>query len=259
MVGCSGCGKTTLFSCLVGLQKFDRGDVKIFGEPLENFNNNLIGYMPQEIGLFDFFKVKETIWFFGTLFGLSSVEIERKLRGLSSLLELPDEDRLIVECSGGEQRRISLAVSLIHDPKLLILDEPTVGADPLLRKKIWDHLFELTQTKGVTVLLSTHYISDAELSNTVGYLRNGVLVAEGSPRMIKELCGTVDMEETFVVLSERQNDCEGSWIDDAEDKSSELKASEVEPPQSLAKGQKSTKIISAIINKIFSGLLRNVE
>jgi ABC-type multidrug transport system ATPase subunit len=127
MMGSSGCGKTTLISSLVGVLSVDSGDVRIFGESINNLTNDRIGFMPQETSLAGGLKIRELFWFFGAIFGLSDDEIDQKHRSLSSLLELPEGNQLVRSCSGGQQRRISFAVTLLHDPKLLILDEPTVG------------------------------------------------------------------------------------------------------------------------------------
>jgi ABC-type multidrug transport system ATPase subunit len=126
-MGSSGCGKTTLISSLVGVLPVDNGDVRIFGESINKSTNDRIGFMPQETALAGSLRVRELFWFFGAVFGLSNDKIDQKHRSLSSLLELPDEKRLIRNCSGGQQRRISFEVTLLHDPELLILDEPTVG------------------------------------------------------------------------------------------------------------------------------------
>lgn len=204
LMGSSGCGKTTLISCLVGILNLDRGKIEVFGEPTRR-NQRRIGYMPQEIALVNDFTIKEMIWFFGTIFSLSSEKIAERLSFLSNLLELPDNTRLIRDCSGGQQRRISFALTLVHEPELLILDEPTVGLDPVLRNKIWDYFTEITETKDVTILISTHYIEEARNSNYLGLLRNGIQVAEDTPENILIMMQTTNLEEAFLRLSEQQD------------------------------------------------------
>jgi ABC-type multidrug transport system ATPase subunit len=126
MMGSSGSGKTTLLSCLVGITSLDSGEIELFGEPFGTTKKTRIGYMPQEISLITGFTVREMIYFFGIIAGMSDEKIREKFQFLSKLLELPDKDRLTRDCSGGQQRRISFAASLVHDPEILILDEPTV-------------------------------------------------------------------------------------------------------------------------------------
>lgn len=125
-MGASGCGKTTLISCIVGMCSLDSGDIKVFDDSVGR-NNSKIGYMPQEIALIGEFTISEMLHFYGVIFGMKKDKIEERLRFLCDLLELPDDDKLIEQCSGGQQRRISFAVALVHEPEVLILDEPTVG------------------------------------------------------------------------------------------------------------------------------------
>ena len=202
-MGSSGCGKSTLMSCIVGTSNLDSGSIEVFGEPLDKLDKSRVGFMPQESALIPGFTVREMIWFFGTIFGLSSEKIDERFRFLSSMLELPDRDRLIRDCSGGQQRRISFALTLVHEPDLLILDEPTVGIDPLLRNRIWDYLIELTESN-VTILLSTHYIEEARHSTHVGIMRNGVQMVEDTPERILRMCETDSLEEAFLRLSRMQ-------------------------------------------------------
>jgi ABC-type multidrug transport system ATPase subunit len=205
-MGTSGCGKTTLISCLVGLQKLDKGEMKIFNQNSKCVHKSRIGFMPQGTSLNERLKIRETIWFFGTIFGLNETQIKEKFEFLSSLLDLPDGDKLIRNCSGGEQRRISLAATLVHDPDLLILDEPTVGLDPVLRGSIWSYLFDIARNQNKTILLSTHYIEEAMNSNRVGLMRNGFLIDADSPKNLMEKCGMNTLGEAFLVaVSAAQN------------------------------------------------------
>lgn len=203
LMGSSGCGKTTLISCLVGINSLDSGDIEIFNDPPRSHRSR-IGYMPQENALIAEFTIREMIWFFGTIFGLSRKKIKERIKFLTDLLELPDGDKLIRECSGGQQRRVSFAITLVHEPELLILDEPTVGLDPLLRVKIWDYLLDITMKNQVTVLLSTHYIEEARQSTHIGLMRNGFLIAEDSPQKILRSTQASNMEEAFLILSKMQ-------------------------------------------------------
>lgn len=126
--------------------------------------------------------------------------IEERFQELSDLLELPESDTLLSECSGGQQRRVSFAAAIVHKPELLILDEPTAGVDPLIRHRIWNHLTNITQKYGTTVIITTHYIEEAKFANTVGLLRDGKLLAEESPFKLMEDHHTATLEEAFLIL-----------------------------------------------------------
>jgi ABC-type multidrug transport system ATPase subunit len=122
LIGASGAGKTTIIKSIIGIETLQSGVIELFGDS-SKFNHKLIGYMPQEIALLQKFTSKEMLNFFGVLNGVDANKIKARTNFLSSLLELPDDDKLIENCSGGEQRRISFACALMHEPKLLILDE----------------------------------------------------------------------------------------------------------------------------------------
>lgn len=126
-----------------------------------------VGYMPQEIALYAEFTIRETMMYFGWIFGMKTSEITERLQFLLNFLDLPSQNRLVKNLSGGQQRRVSFAVALMHDPELLILDEPTVGVDPLLRQSIWNHLVHITKAGQKTVIITTHYIEEARQAHTV--------------------------------------------------------------------------------------------
>lgn len=123
--------------------------------------------MPQEIALYAEFTIKETMMYFGWIFGMKTNDIMERLQFLLNFLDLPSQNRMVKNLSGGQQRRVSFAVALMHDPELLILDEPTVGVDPLLRQSIWNHLVQITKTGQKTVIITTHYIEEARQAHTV--------------------------------------------------------------------------------------------
>jgi len=129
-----------------------------------------VGYMPQEIALYGEFSIQETMMYFGWIFGMETKEILERLQFLLNFLDLPSEKRLVKNLSGGQQRRVSFAVALMHDPELLILDEPTVGVDPLLRQSIWNHLVHITKAGQKTVIITTHYIEEARQAHTVWFI-----------------------------------------------------------------------------------------
>ncbi|VVC28742.1 AAA+ ATPase domain,P-loop containing nucleoside triphosphate hydrolase,ABC transporter-like,ABC-2 [Cinara cedri] len=199
LLGPSGCGKTTLLSCMVGRCQLDAGDVQVKARTKTN-----IGYMPQELALYKEFSIKETMTYYGRLFGMSHKQIETRTYELLKFLELPNEKSIVSRLSGGQERRVSFAVALLHDPQLLILDEPTVGVDPVLSASIWQHLLDMTANGNKTVVITTHYIEEARQAHTIGLMRDGTLLAEESPNqlLLKHNCST--LEQAFLELSKRQ-------------------------------------------------------
>ncbi|XP_017062990.1 ABC transporter G family member 20 [Drosophila eugracilis] len=208
LLGASGCGKTTLLSCIVGQRRLNGGEVSVLGakpgEPGSGVPGSRVGFMPQEIALVEEMTVKETIFYFGRIYGLTDERIREKFKLLKELLQLPPARQMIKQCSGGQQRRLSFACAMIHDPELLILDEPTVGLDPMLREKIWDFLVETTRNSKLAVIITTHYIEEAKQANCIGLMRNGVLLAEDTPNNIMIKFGTQSIEDAFLILSQRQ-------------------------------------------------------
>uniref|UniRef100_A0A6P7FGR9 ABC transporter G family member 20-like n=1 Tax=Diabrotica virgifera virgifera TaxID=50390 RepID=A0A6P7FGR9_DIAVI len=171
LLGASGCGKTTLLSCIVGRRRLNTGEIWVLGGKPGTKGSGVpgkrVGYMPQEIALYGEFTIKETMMYFGWIFGMESKEIYERLQFLLNFLDLPSQNRMVKNLSGGQQRRVSFAVALMHDPELLILDEPTVGVDPLLRQSIWNHLVQITKDGNKTVIITTHYIEEARQAHTV--------------------------------------------------------------------------------------------
>lgn len=139
LLGASGCGKTTLLSCIVGRRNLDSGDIMVLdgrpGSPQNGVPGPRVGYMPQELALYGEFTIMETLEYFGRIYNLSPAYVKSQKNFLCKLLDLPSSNRFVKTLSGGQQRRVSFAVALFHEPELLILDEPTVGVDPLLRHR----------------------------------------------------------------------------------------------------------------------------
>lgn len=151
---------------MVGTKKLDSGTIRILNGSVGE-RKSKIGFMPQDVALVEEFTIKELISFFGAIYGLEKTEIDERLQFLLDLLELPDANAYIKNCSGGEKRRVSFAVCLVSQPEILILDEPSVGLDPLLRCKIWDFLEFITKTGQTTVVITTHYLEEAKQANCV--------------------------------------------------------------------------------------------
>ena len=203
LLGPSGCGKTTLLSCILGRKSLDAGEIAVFGgvpgDRSIGLPGSLVGYMPQDICLYMEFTIQETFQYFGRLQKLSSDSLEKRQTELLDLLELPEASRRVSALSGGQKRRLSFAVALLHSPKILILDEPTVGVDPVVRARIWSHLQSLTHT-GVTIIITTHYIEEARDASMVGIMRNGRLLAQEPPGMLMERHQAQTLEKVFLQL-----------------------------------------------------------
>ncbi|CAH1391286.1 unnamed protein product [Nezara viridula] len=196
LLGPSGCGKTTLLKSIVGRCRIDGGEITLKIQDRSN-----IGYMPQDIGLVGEINIKETLSYYGWIYGIRGDKLEERKQILFSFLEIPPEHRRIMELSGGQKRRVSLCLALLHNPELLILDEPTVGIDPILSHNIWQYLLELSTVEKKTILLTTHYIEEARQSNKVGMMREGVLVLEGEARSLMDRYDCNTLEDVFVKLS----------------------------------------------------------
>ncbi|CAF3459725.1 unnamed protein product [Rotaria sp. Silwood1] len=210
LLGPSGCGKTTLIRTLVGrlhpINNHDgtRGKISILGKDPHAYGQ-LVGFMPQEMALHFANTIDEELYFYGRLANMHSEKIQQRCQFLMNLLELSHKRKLIFKLSGGQQRRVSFAIALLHEPRLLILDEPTVGVDPLLRRKIWQHLTEITMKNDVTAILTTHYIEEARQANLVSFMRHGQLLETGHPNeLLLKHEQQVSLEGVFLELCERR-------------------------------------------------------
>lgn len=190
LLGPNGAGKSTLMSCLLGLVEPDKGTIKLLGRDVNDGVKRKIGFCPQDILLYNRLTGRENIWFFSTLYHVSQKDFAIQLQRLIKLLDMKDFiDRRVESLSGGMKRRINLAASLIHNPELLILDEPTVGLDPEARREFWSFI-RLIKKEGKTVLLSTHYMDEAEeLCDRIAIIDKGEIKAVGSPQELVERYG----------------------------------------------------------------------
>jgi len=192
LLGPNGAGKTTTIRILTGLTKPDEGSIFIFGQRLsknEISAKKFIGYVPQQVNLDVELTVYENLLIHGLLFGMSLREIKERIEELLTLADLADRrSAKVKELSGGMRRRLLIVRALLHRPKILLLDEPTVGLDPHIRRKIW-HLIKQIQEKGASILLTTHYMEEAEyLSDRVAFIFNGNILRVGKPKdLIDEL------------------------------------------------------------------------
>jgi len=199
LLGPSGCGKTTLLKVILGFLAPESGKVEVKGE----IPGSDVGYSPQEIALYPDLSIAETLRFHGRLHGMDADRILARQSWLIDFLDLPDPTRTVGKLSGGQKRRVSLAVALLHEPNLLLLDEPTVGVDPELRARLWDHLQEIS-ANGTSIVITTHYIDEARNANRVGLMRDGVLLAEDSPQSVMDSQSASSLEEAFLALCRRE-------------------------------------------------------
>jgi len=208
LLGASGCGKTTLLSCIIGCKHLNSGELYVLGGEPGTSGSGVpgprIGYMPQEIALVEELTIKETIYYFGRIYELGAEQIRDRYKFLKDLLDLPDGDKQLGFCSGGQQRRVSFAAAMVHTPELLILDEPTVGLDPILRERIWDYLLEETKLTKLAVIITTHYIDETKKATKIGLMRGGVLLAEESPQNLLNTFNTTSLEDAFLMLCMKQ-------------------------------------------------------
>uniref|UniRef100_A0A8D8WX39 ABC transporter G family member 20 n=1 Tax=Cacopsylla melanoneura TaxID=428564 RepID=A0A8D8WX39_9HEMI len=194
LLGPSGCGKTTLLNCLLGKGSLNAGRVVLKHRKISD-----VGYMPQNIALHQELTICELFLYYGMMFNMHNDVIREKSRFLLKFLELPNDQRIVGSMSGGQQRRMSFALAIFHDPKILILDEPTVGLDPMLCESIWNMLREMAN-HGKTVIITTHYIEEAKGSHCVGIMRRGRLLAEKDPLVLMEELGCEYLEDAFLQL-----------------------------------------------------------
>lgn len=199
-IGPSGSGKTTLIKMIVGMDIPDEGSIYLLGEKMPNLNIlQQIGYMAQSDALYTALTGKENLMFFASLFKLDKNEKQKRIAYAAELVNLTaDLDKRVSAYSGGMKRRLSLAIALIQNPPVLILDEPTVGIDPELRLSIWNELLRLKNEEGKTIIVTTHVMDEAEKCDYIAMVRDGSFIASGTPRQLKEQYNVKSLDEVFL-------------------------------------------------------------
>jgi len=190
IIGPSGCGKTTTIRMLLGVLRPTSGDLRVLGRQPHKFrrrDRERLGYMPQQFVLFPELSVMENMGFSASIYGMSFFGRGRRIRRTLDLVELWDaRDRPAGQLSGGMQRRLELAATLVHNPEVIFLDEPTAGIDPVLRAKFWEH-FRALRDEGRTLICTTQYVTESEHCDEILVLREGQKVATGTPEEVRRL------------------------------------------------------------------------
>jgi ABC-2 type transport system ATP-binding protein len=198
LLGPSGSGKTTLMRAIVGVQIVSRGTVTVLGEPAGSPEvRRRVGYMTQAPSVYSDLTVRENLSYYGRVLGVRPSGVEEVVRtvGLGNHI-----DQVVSTLSGGERSRVSLAVAMLGKPRLLILDEPTVGVDPTLRRDLWETFHTLAES-GITILVSTHVMDEADRCDFLILMRDGGIVDTGSPEELRRRTGTQNLEDAFLTLA----------------------------------------------------------
>jgi ABC-2 type transport system ATP-binding protein len=205
-LGANGAGKTTAMRMLCGLSMPTSGEATVAGFDLykdaEGIKRN-IGYMSQKFSLYEDLTVRENIRFYGGIYGLCNAEIKAKTEYLISLLKLENKLNALVKALPlGWKQKLSFSVAMLHNPKIVFLDEPTGGVDPITRREFWTMIFEAAD-RGTTVFVTTHYMDEAEYCNRVSIMVDGQVEALGTPDELKVKYTAKDMGEVFLKLARK--------------------------------------------------------
>jgi ABC-2 type transport system ATP-binding protein len=200
LLGPSGSGKTTLMRAIMGTQAAVRGTVRVLGRPAGSPDlRHRIGYMAQGAAVYDDLTIRQNVRYFRTMLGAPAADIERVI----AATDLTDfADRRVASLSGGQLSRVSLAIALLGTPELLVLDEPTVGLDPVLRTELWALFARLTED-GTCILVSTHVMDEAARCDRLLLMRDGDVIADGTPAGLLEQTSTPDIEAAFLAIVAR--------------------------------------------------------
>ncbi len=208
LLGPNGAGKTTLIRLLVGLLRPKSGSIKVLGQTPSRRTAHLIGYMPQLHSLYLELSVIQNVNFFARIYGL--IDKNKRVQRLEEVIKLVDlwqrRNDSVLNLSGGMRQRVSLACAIVHNPPLLLLDEPTVGLDPELRVTFWDYFSSLTK-QDTTLIISSHTMDDAAHCDRLAFMRQGKVIAQGTPSELRQTTGKPEasLEEAFLYSIHRED------------------------------------------------------
>ncbi|ADU93359.1 ABC transporter ATP-binding protein [Geobacillus sp. Y412MC52] len=201
LLGPSGAGKTMLVRMIAGIDQASEGTIRVLGVNMPNLGvMKRIGFMAQSDALYGELTALENMQFFASIYGLRGKKQKERIDDMLALVNLTnDRKKPVHQYSGGMKRRLSLAIALLHEPDVLILDEPTVGIDPVLRQSIWAELERIRQ-RGTTIVVTTHVMDEAEKCGRLGMIREGRLIAVGRPDELKQEAGAETIEQAFLTF-----------------------------------------------------------
>ncbi|ABS42337.1 ABC transporter ATP-binding protein [Clostridium botulinum] len=200
LIGPSGSGKTTLVKMIVGMEAPDKGTIKVLNKSVPNLKLlQNIGYMAQSDALYTELTAQENLKFYASLFKLNKRAMKNRISYVVNMVNLNNDlSKKVSTYSGGMKRRLSLAIALIQNPEILILDEPTVGIDPELRLNIWNELLRLKNEENKTIIVTTHVMDEAKKCDFLAMVRDGVILADGTPSELMEYYKANDLDEVFL-------------------------------------------------------------
>lgn len=203
-LGANGAGKTTTIKILCALSRPSSGEINVAGFDVYSQANNVkknIGYMSQNFSLYEDLTVTENFRFFGGIYGLSKKEIKIKTHYYLKKLNLDEaRDKILKSLPLGWKQKIAFSVAIMHEPKIVFLDEPTSGVDPITRRQFWEMIYE-TAKSGITVFVTTHYMDEAEYCDRVSIMVDGKITALDTPQRLKTLHNVDSMDEVFLKLA----------------------------------------------------------
>ncbi|MFI5270920.1 MAG: ABC transporter ATP-binding protein [Candidatus Saccharimonadales bacterium] len=200
-IGPSGAGKTTLIRSIVGRTHLSSGEISIFGKPAGSPElRSQMSYMTQELSVYSDLTVRENLEYFATMCGIKKSNVKDEVRRILREVELEEkESSLVRNLSGGQKQRASLSVALLGKPKLMVLDEPTIGLDPVLREKLWKLFHSLTK-QGTTLIVSSHSMDEANRCDDLILIRSGKLLSHSTPDDLMKQTNSKSIEESFLKL-----------------------------------------------------------